>query len=193
MNREFRRFELLVPLRFNDGEPIPEESIGITLAELQEQFGAVSFETQTIPRPMATWRSSLSRRSCARLCRCPRHPGKPRVLLVVQGAREIPVQADRHLDDDFPDRSAVKPVMRGNPLLSPDRRSCARPHRPARALSAFSDHRSNCAEGDTGPVSLSTRTFTAKTTSASPKASTPVMNAALRNSRRLNGPARLQA
>jgi hypothetical protein len=48
MNREFRRFELLVPLRFNDGEPIPEESIGITLAELQEQFGAVSFETQTV-------------------------------------------------------------------------------------------------------------------------------------------------
>ena len=48
MSKEFRRFELLLPLRFNDGEVVPEDVIGITLAELQEQFGAVSFESQTI-------------------------------------------------------------------------------------------------------------------------------------------------
>ncbi len=48
MSKEFRRFEILLPLRFNDGEPMPEEVIGITLAELQERFGAVSFESQTI-------------------------------------------------------------------------------------------------------------------------------------------------
>ena len=35
-------------MRFNDGNPIPEEVIGQTLAELQERFGAVSSETQTI-------------------------------------------------------------------------------------------------------------------------------------------------
>jgi hypothetical protein len=48
MSKEFRRFELLLPLRFNDGESIPDEAIGATLRELREQFGAVSFESQTI-------------------------------------------------------------------------------------------------------------------------------------------------
>jgi hypothetical protein len=48
MSKEFRRFELLLPLRFNDGEPIPDELIGATLRELREQFGAVSCESQTI-------------------------------------------------------------------------------------------------------------------------------------------------
>ena len=28
MRKEFRRFELLLPMRFNDGEPIPDEDIG---------------------------------------------------------------------------------------------------------------------------------------------------------------------
>ncbi len=48
MSREFRRFELLLPLRFNDGAPVPDEIIGATLLELREQFGAVSCESQTI-------------------------------------------------------------------------------------------------------------------------------------------------
>jgi hypothetical protein len=48
MSREFRRFELLLPLRFNDGAPVPDEIIGVTLLELREQFGAVSCESQTI-------------------------------------------------------------------------------------------------------------------------------------------------
>jgi hypothetical protein len=46
MSREYRRFEILLPLRFNDGAPIPEDAIGQTLAELQERFGAVSSETR---------------------------------------------------------------------------------------------------------------------------------------------------
>jgi hypothetical protein len=48
MSREYRRYEILLPLRFNDGTPVPDEVIGQTLAELQERFGAVSSETQTI-------------------------------------------------------------------------------------------------------------------------------------------------
>ncbi len=48
MSREFRRFELLLPLRFNDGAAIPDEVIGATLLELRERFGAVSCESQTI-------------------------------------------------------------------------------------------------------------------------------------------------
>ena len=48
MSKEFRRFELLLPLRFNDGGAIPDEVIGATLLELRVQFGAVSCESQTI-------------------------------------------------------------------------------------------------------------------------------------------------
>ena len=52
MSRTFRRFELLLPLRFNDGQAVPDELIGETLLELRERFGAVSCETQTI---RGTW------------------------------------------------------------------------------------------------------------------------------------------
>ncbi len=44
----FRRFEILLPLRFNDGQPAPDELVGGAVLELREQFGAVSCETQTI-------------------------------------------------------------------------------------------------------------------------------------------------
>jgi hypothetical protein len=49
MNESFRRrFEILLPLRFNDGNAVPDELIGVTLLELRTQFGAVSSETQVI-------------------------------------------------------------------------------------------------------------------------------------------------
>ena len=48
MSDSFRRFEILLPRRFNDGQPVPEELIADTLLELEEHFGAVSCETQTI-------------------------------------------------------------------------------------------------------------------------------------------------
>ncbi len=48
MSRMVRRFEVLLPLRFNDGSPVPDAAVADTLVELEEQFGAVSCETQTI-------------------------------------------------------------------------------------------------------------------------------------------------
>jgi hypothetical protein len=48
MSDTFRRFEILLPLRFNDGKAVPNELIAITLFELEQRFGAVSSETQTI-------------------------------------------------------------------------------------------------------------------------------------------------
>ena len=44
----WRRFEILLPLRFNDGQPVPDAVIGESLLELEEQFGAVTWETQII-------------------------------------------------------------------------------------------------------------------------------------------------
>ena len=48
MTSAFRRFEILLPLRFNDAQPVPGESIADTLLELEQRFGAVSSATQTI-------------------------------------------------------------------------------------------------------------------------------------------------
>jgi hypothetical protein len=36
MSTSFRRFEILLPLRFNDGRPVPDELIADTINELRE-------------------------------------------------------------------------------------------------------------------------------------------------------------
>jgi hypothetical protein len=43
-----RRYEILLPRKFNDGRPVPDRVISETLAELEDRFSAVSWETQTI-------------------------------------------------------------------------------------------------------------------------------------------------
>lgn len=48
MSRIVRRFEVLLPLRRNDGTPMPDDLVADTLIELEERFGAVSCETQSI-------------------------------------------------------------------------------------------------------------------------------------------------
>jgi len=48
MNGTFRRFEILLPLRFNDGSAVPPVLIATTLLELEQRFGAVSVETQAV-------------------------------------------------------------------------------------------------------------------------------------------------
>ena len=48
MSSSLRRFEILLPLRFNDGQPVPNDLIVDSLLEVRQQFGAVSSETQTI-------------------------------------------------------------------------------------------------------------------------------------------------
>ena len=48
MTDSYRRFEILLPRQFNDGQPVPNEFVADTLLELRQQFGAVSSETQII-------------------------------------------------------------------------------------------------------------------------------------------------
>lgn len=48
MNKAYRRFEILLPLRFNDGRSVPDDLIADTLLELRQRFGAVSCDSQTI-------------------------------------------------------------------------------------------------------------------------------------------------
>jgi hypothetical protein len=48
MSSKSRRFEVLLPVRFNDGRDIPEELLGEAVNEIVSQFGAVSFYKQAI-------------------------------------------------------------------------------------------------------------------------------------------------
>jgi hypothetical protein len=48
MSKSLRRYEILLPLRFNDGQTVPDDLVADTLLELEQHFGAVSSETQTI-------------------------------------------------------------------------------------------------------------------------------------------------
>jgi len=48
MPKSFRRFELLLPTKFNDERPVPAEAFADTLLDLEARFGAVSSETQVI-------------------------------------------------------------------------------------------------------------------------------------------------
>jgi hypothetical protein len=48
MTRSLRRFEFLLPRRFNDGTPVPDEVVVRLLLTLEARFGAVSAQTQTI-------------------------------------------------------------------------------------------------------------------------------------------------
>lgn len=48
MSKSLRRYEILLPRRFNDQQPIPDELLVETLLELEQRFGAVSSETQII-------------------------------------------------------------------------------------------------------------------------------------------------
>ena len=48
MPSKLQRFEILLPLQFNDGAAVPAELVGETLHELELRFHAVSSETQPI-------------------------------------------------------------------------------------------------------------------------------------------------
>jgi hypothetical protein len=48
-----RRYEILLPLRFNNGQPVPPELVAETVYKLRQHFGAVSWESQAIQGQMA--------------------------------------------------------------------------------------------------------------------------------------------
>jgi hypothetical protein len=60
-----RRYEILLPSQFNDGNTVPREWLAETLLELEKKFGPVSCETQTIQglwrQDGEIYRDSLSR------------------------------------------------------------------------------------------------------------------------------------
>jgi hypothetical protein len=48
MSSKWRRFEVLLPLQFNDGRTVPAEWLAEAVLEVVDNFGAASYETQKV-------------------------------------------------------------------------------------------------------------------------------------------------
>ena len=48
MSNKLRRFEILLPLQFNDGREVPSEWLAEAVLEIVERFDAASYETQKV-------------------------------------------------------------------------------------------------------------------------------------------------
>jgi hypothetical protein len=48
MSSKWRRFEVLLPLRRNDGRTVPAEWLAEAVFEMVQRFGAASYETQKV-------------------------------------------------------------------------------------------------------------------------------------------------
>jgi hypothetical protein len=48
MSSRWRRFEVLLPLQFNDGRDVPSEWLAEAVLEIVDHFGAASYETQKV-------------------------------------------------------------------------------------------------------------------------------------------------
>ena len=48
METTYRRYEILLPLKFNDGRSVPEDMLAGTLQEIEQRLGPLSFESQEI-------------------------------------------------------------------------------------------------------------------------------------------------
>ena len=48
MSSSWRRYEVLLPLQFNDGREVPGEWIAEAVLEVVDRFGAASYETQKV-------------------------------------------------------------------------------------------------------------------------------------------------
>lgn len=66
MSSKWRRYEVLLPLRFNDGRSVPDDWLAEAVFEIVDQFGAASYETQKVE---GHWRhgGALYRDELARL------------------------------------------------------------------------------------------------------------------------------
>jgi hypothetical protein len=48
MSSKWRRFEVLLPLKFNDGRAVPAEWLAESVLDFVDHFGAASYETQKV-------------------------------------------------------------------------------------------------------------------------------------------------
>ena len=48
MSSKWRRYEVLLPIQFNDGQAVPSDWLAEAVLEIVDHFGAASYETQKV-------------------------------------------------------------------------------------------------------------------------------------------------
>src|SRR5437667_3453599 len=96
----YGRFEILLPLTFNDGRPVPREFLADAAAEIQSRFGGVSWESDTF--------DGISGSTESNLCGRRRFRGEPAVFYRSQNPPEVAVLATGHLAHSSSNRNFVK-------------------------------------------------------------------------------------
>jgi hypothetical protein len=66
MRKKWRRYEVLLPHRFNDGRPVPSALLGEAVNEITERFAAVAFERHRVDGRWL-WKGKLYKDILARL------------------------------------------------------------------------------------------------------------------------------
>ncbi len=65
MSNRWRRYEVLLPLQFNDGRAVPSEWLAEAVLEIVDHFGAASYETQKVEghrrQGLVVYRDDLAR------------------------------------------------------------------------------------------------------------------------------------
>jgi hypothetical protein len=92
-----RRYEILLPLRFNDGKAVPDSLIERTVTDLEERFTAVSWETQTV-RGIWQQKDVSYEPAHARICGRARYIGESRVFCSIQKYVEEALRPIGYLD-----------------------------------------------------------------------------------------------
>ena len=104
MKSKLRRYEVLLPVRFNDGKNVPEELLAEAVNEIVAQFHAVTFYKQAIE---GQWQHEdrVYRDDLALLAiDVGGHHDEPQVDEGIQGEMEKTVEAVRDLDGQLPGR-----------------------------------------------------------------------------------------
>lgn len=96
MPSTLRRFEILLPLQFNDGRDVPHELLADAVLEVVDHFGAISYYDNLIrghwKHEQIVYRDNLKDR-----CRCRGHRRKPPMDARLQSALEGKARSTRPL------------------------------------------------------------------------------------------------
>lgn len=104
MSSKWRRFEVLLPLQFNDGRDVPPEWLTEAVLDVVDHFGAASYETQKVE---GHWRHTgvLYRDNLVRIVvDVPGHSGESPLDEGFQTSLEVSPRTARTVDGELSHR-----------------------------------------------------------------------------------------
>ena len=74
----FRRYEILLPTRYNDGAPVEAERIDLVLEELSDRFGGITFHPEQLRGAWLHHGERFEENNVRLVVRCRGQPGRCR-------------------------------------------------------------------------------------------------------------------